>query len=25
VPSDIKPIKIVFSDGAEYLFPVEDA
>lgn len=25
VPSEIKPIKIVFSDGAEYLFPVEGA
>ena len=24
-PSEIKPIKIVFSDGAEYLFPVEGA
>ena len=24
-PSDIKPIKIVFSDGAEYVFPVEEA
>jgi hypothetical protein len=22
---DIKPIKIVFSDGAEYLFPAEEA
>jgi hypothetical protein len=25
VPSEIKPIKIVFSDGAEYIFPVEEA
>jgi hypothetical protein len=25
VPSKIKPIKIVFSGGAEYVFPVEAA
>jgi hypothetical protein len=24
VQSDIKPIKIVFSDGAEYIFPMEE-
>ena len=25
VTSEIKPIKILFSDGAEYIFPVEEA